>query len=69
MLLAILNHEISEAQVRLCTSIIGNGYYAHNKEFITNLLIPDLTNDEKVYIEGLVNSILETERNIPKLKQ
>ncbi|HCD5200358.1 MULTISPECIES: Eco57I restriction-modification methylase domain-containing protein [Vibrio harveyi group] len=69
VLLAILNHEISEAQVRLCTSIIGNGYYAHNKEFITNLLIPDLTNDEKVYIEGLVNSILETERNIPKLKQ
>ncbi len=69
VLLAILNHEVSEAQVRLCTSIIGNGYYAHNKEFITNLLIPNLTNDDKNNIEKLSNSIIEIESNIPRLKQ
>lgn len=69
VLLAILNHEISEAQVRLCTSIIGNGYYAHNKEFITNLLIPNLNNDDKTYIEKLTHSIIEIENNIPNMKQ
>ncbi|GAJ72741.1 type II restriction enzyme, methylase subunit [Vibrio sp. JCM 18904] len=58
LLLAILNNEISESQVKLCTSIIGNGYYAHNKEFIENLLIPKMSEQEKLDIESISKKII-----------
>lgn len=39
-LLAILNHPLSEAFIRMRTSSFQGGYYSHGKEYIKNLPIP-----------------------------
>ncbi|MCD9550645.1 N-6 DNA methylase [Photobacterium carnosum] len=59
LLLAILNNDISEAQIKLCTSIIGNGYYAHNKEFIENIFIPEISEEKKQDIESICSEIFK----------
>lgn len=53
-LLAVLNHPLSEAFVRINTSSFGGGYYSHGKQFIENLPIPIPTDQERTAIETLV---------------
>lgn len=39
-LLAVLNHPLCEAMVRMNTSVFRGGYYSHGKQFIKDLPIP-----------------------------
>src|SRR5207248_2141554 len=58
ILLAILNHPLSEAFVRNDTSSFRGGYYSHGKQFIEDLPIPQLTDELKARIENLVGELL-----------
>lgn len=58
-LLAILNHPLSEAMVRMNTSTFRGGYYSHGKQFIKNLPIPQATPEQRAAIERLVGEIIE----------
>lgn len=53
VLLAILNHPLSEAFVRTHTSPFRGGYYSHGKQFIKDLPIPDFS-EESVAAIGLL---------------
>jgi hypothetical protein len=44
-LLAVLNHPLCEAMIRMSTSVFRGGYYSHGKQFIQNLPIP-IPNEE-----------------------
>lgn len=63
-LLAILNHQLSEAFIRNNTSVFGGGYYSHGKQFIENLPIPEPTYKDRVEIESLVEQIIEINEHI-----
>ena len=58
-LLAVLNHPLSEAFVRINTSVFGGGYYAHGKQFIENLPIPIPVAEVRFTIEALVRQMIE----------
>ncbi len=66
MLLAILNHPFSEAIIRTSTSVFGNGYYGHGKQFIKNLPIPYFskeTHQEIIKLVQELESLLSKMRN------
>lgn len=56
-LLAVLNHPLCEAFVRLNTSLFRGGYYSHGKQFIKHLPIPLASESQKDSIERLVERI------------
>lgn len=58
-LLAVLNHQLSEAFVRTSTSVFRGGYYSHGKQFIETLPIPIPNNDSKAQIEALVGHLID----------
>lgn len=53
-LLAVLCHPVSEAFVRMRTSVFGGGYYSHGKQFIDGIPIPDASEEIRVEISDLV---------------
>ena len=53
-LLAVLNHQLSEAFVRTNTSVFSGGYYSHGKQFIKTLPIPIAGEETQGEIETLV---------------
>ena len=53
-LLAVLNHPVSEALVRMHTSVFRGGYYSHGKQFIDDLPVPIPSDADRVEIESLV---------------
>ena len=57
-LLAVLNHPISEAFVRIHTSVFRGGYYSHGKQFIKTLPIPIPSNVKGDEIEALVKMLI-----------
>lgn len=57
-LLAILNHPLSEAMVRMNTSTFRGGYYSHGKQFIRDLPVPQATLAQRAEIERLVAEII-----------
>lgn len=57
-LLAVLNHPLSEAMIRMNTSIFRGGYYSHGKQFIEHLPIPSATPAARAEIERLVTEII-----------
>lgn len=57
-LLAILNHPLSEALIRLHTSSFRGGYYSHGKQFIDNLPLPPANDAQRNEIEDLVAQII-----------
>ncbi len=59
-LLAILNHPICEAFIRIHTSAFRGGYYSHGKQFIKDLPIPIPDDKEKAEIEILVATLIDT---------
>lgn len=59
-LLAVLNHPLSEAFIRINTSPFRGGYYSHGKQFIENLPIPVATDQQRTEIETLVTQLIET---------
>ncbi len=56
-LLAVLNHPLTEATVRTHTSVFRGGYYSHGKQFIEDILVPDLD-------EGAVADIVSKVQDI-----
>jgi type I restriction-modification system DNA methylase subunit len=58
-LLAILNHPLSEAYIRLSTSPFRGGYYSHGKQFIQGLPVP-IPDDpkERVAVEKLAAKLI-----------
>ena len=56
-LLAVLNHPLSEAFVRINTSPFRGGYYSHGKQYIEHLPIPAASDDEQISIGNLVEEI------------
>lgn len=63
-LLAVLNHPLSEAQIRTSTSIFRGGYYSHGKQFIKDLPVPVPGKDEQEEIENLVKDLIKTSDEI-----
>ena len=59
-LLAVLNHPLSEAFVRMNTSPFRGGYYSHGKQFIKNLRIPIPDEKNSTVIEALVAELIKT---------
>lgn len=59
-LLAVLNHPLSEAFVRTNTSPFRGGYYSHGKQFIEDLPIPPVTDENRHRIEALVAQMIDT---------
>lgn len=57
-LLAILNHPLSEAMVRMNTSIFRGGYYSHGKQYIRNLPVPQANVAQRIEIEQLVSEAI-----------
>jgi hypothetical protein len=53
-LLAVLCHPVSEALVRMRTSVFGGGYYSHGKQFIEGLPIPEASGELRREIADLV---------------
>lgn len=58
-LLAVLNHPLSEAFIRINTSTFRGGYYSHGKQYIENLPIPLANSVERQVIETLVKQVIE----------
>ena len=58
-LLAVLNHQLSEAFVRTNTSVFRGGYYSHGKQFIETLPIPIPGEETRAEIEGLVARLID----------
>lgn len=58
LLLAILNHPLSEAFIRTHTSPFRGGYYSHGKQFIENLPIPNVSDERRTAIEALVVQVI-----------
>ncbi|MFQ5637716.1 MAG: Eco57I restriction-modification methylase domain-containing protein [bacterium] len=59
-LLAVLNHPLSEALVRINTSTFRGGYYSHGKQFIERLPIPVPKEEKRAEIESLVADLIST---------
>jgi hypothetical protein len=57
-LLAVLCHPVSEALVRMRTSVFGGGYYSHGKQFIEGLPIPEASVELRREIADLVRRIV-----------
>ena len=57
-LLAVLNHQLSEAFIRTNTSVFRGGYYSHGKQFVETLPIPIPSEETKAEIEALVVRII-----------
>lgn len=60
-LLAVLNHQLSEAFVRTNTSVFRDGYYSHGKQFIETLPIPIPNEETKDEIETLVVRLIDVQ--------
>ncbi|MGH9549028.1 MAG: hypothetical protein ACRD3W_06625, partial [Terriglobales bacterium] len=58
VLLAVLNHPLSEAVVRTNTSLFRGGYYSHGKQFIKGLALPKLTQNKHDALDELVRELL-----------
>lgn len=56
-LLAVLNHPLCEAMVRMNTSTFRGGYYSHGKQFIEHLPIPPATAAQRAEVEQLVAEV------------
>ena len=57
-LLAVLNHQLTEAFVRTNTSAFLGGYYSHGRQFIETLPIPVPDGETRAEIEGLVVQLM-----------
>lgn len=57
-LLAVLHHPLSEAIIRMHTSLFRGGYYSHGKQFIEHLPIPSATLAQRTEIEMLVSQLI-----------
>jgi type I restriction-modification system DNA methylase subunit len=58
-LLAVLNHPLSEAFVRITTSPFRGGYYSHGKQFIEDLPIPVPAAPARSAVEALVVQMID----------
>ena len=57
-LLAVLHHPMSEAMVRVNTSVFRGGYYSHGKQFIKDLPIPIPPESDRRVVEGIVSQLV-----------
>jgi type I restriction-modification system DNA methylase subunit len=57
-LLAVLNHPVSEAFVRMNTSTFRGGYYSHGKQFIEVLPVPVPSDEDRGAVEALVVQLI-----------
>jgi len=64
VLLAILNHPLSEAVVRSHTSVFRGGYYSHGKQFIENIPIPRLSDNQVSAIEEATREVIATRQSV-----
>jgi type I restriction-modification system DNA methylase subunit len=67
-LLAVLNHPLSEAFIRMNTSPFRGGYYSHGKQFIEHLPIPMPREPERVAVEGLVREIVSAHQTLARAR-
>lgn len=63
-LLAVLNHPLSEAIIRMNTSVFRGGYYSHGKQFIENLPIPIPSDRDRITVEALVTDLIAAQRRL-----
>lgn len=64
VLLAFLNHPLAEAVIRSHTSVFRGGYYSHGKQFIEDILIPELSHEESGAITAAVHEIITAKRSM-----
>lgn len=62
-LLAILNHPLAESVVRSNTSVFRGGYYSHGKQYIADVLVPDLSDHVKTQLVGQVVELQAAQRD------
>lgn len=63
-LLAVLNHPVSEAAVRMNTSVFRGGYYSHGKQFIEDLAVPIPNEVDRAAIDALVVQLIAAQSDI-----
>lgn len=64
VLLAVLNHPLAEAIVRIGTSVFRGGYYSHGKQFIERVLVPVITQDSRTRIAAAVADLNEAGQQV-----